>query len=88
MNNDLIFYQILSTNFLRKCIEISLKNFYVDIGNYRGREVRYFVIWARPLAKFGQQVIIQCSVNMSVKYQSTCQPAVSQLNYVSLYSDQ
>ena len=33
MNNDLIFYQILSTNFLRKCIEISLENFYVDIGN-------------------------------------------------------
>ena len=33
MNNDLIFYQILSTNFLRKCTEISLENFYVDIGN-------------------------------------------------------
>ena len=33
MNNDLTFYQILSTNFLRKCIEISLDNFYVDIGN-------------------------------------------------------
>ena len=33
MNNDLNFYQILSTNFLRKCIEISLENFYVDIGN-------------------------------------------------------
>ena len=35
MNNDLIFYQILSTtcNSLRKCIEISLENFYVDIGN-------------------------------------------------------
>ena len=35
MNNDLIFYQILSTtcNPSRKCIEISLENFYVDIGN-------------------------------------------------------
>ena len=33
MNNDLIFYQILSTNSLRKCMEISLENFYVDIGN-------------------------------------------------------
>ena len=33
MNNDLTFYQILLTNFLRKCIEISLENFYVDIGN-------------------------------------------------------
>ena len=48
MNNDLIFYQILSTtcNSLRKCIEISLENFYVDIGNKRGREVRHFEIWA------------------------------------------
>ena len=34
MNNDLNFYQILSTSSLRKCIEISLENFYVDIGNY------------------------------------------------------
>ena len=35
MNNDLIFYQILSTrrNSLRKGMEISLENFYVDIGN-------------------------------------------------------
>ena len=33
MNNDLIFYQILSTNSLRKCMDISLENFYVDIGN-------------------------------------------------------
>ena len=30
--NALIFYQILSTNSLRKCIETSLENFYVDIG--------------------------------------------------------
>ena len=51
MNNDLIFYQILSTNSSRKCTEISLENFYVDIGNYRGREVRYFVIWARALGR-------------------------------------
>ena len=55
MKEDLIFYQILSTtcNSLRKCMEISrLENFYVDIGNLRGRgEVRYFVIWAPPLAK-------------------------------------
>ena len=28
----LIFYQILSTNSLRKCMEISLENLYVDIG--------------------------------------------------------
>ena len=27
-----IFYQILSTHSLRKCIEISLENLYVDIG--------------------------------------------------------
>ena len=34
MIDDWIFYQnlILSTNFLRKCMEISLENFYVDIG--------------------------------------------------------
>ena len=29
---SLIFYQILSTNFLTKCMEISLENLYVDIG--------------------------------------------------------
>ena len=29
---SLIFYQILSTNSLRKCMEISLENLYVDIG--------------------------------------------------------
>ena len=28
----LIFKQILSTNYLRKCIEISLENLYVDTG--------------------------------------------------------
>ena len=32
---SLIFYQILSTNSLRKCIEISLENLYVDIGAKR-----------------------------------------------------
>ena len=30
--NTLIFYQILATHSLRKCIEISLENLYVDIG--------------------------------------------------------
>ena len=30
--NALIFYQILSTNSWRKCIEISLENLYVDLG--------------------------------------------------------
>ena len=30
--NALLFYQILSTHSLRKCIEISLENLYVDIG--------------------------------------------------------
>ena len=28
----LIYYQILSTNSLRKCMEINLENFYVDTG--------------------------------------------------------
>ena len=35
MIDDWIFYQILSTNSLRKCMEISLENFYVDIGAER-----------------------------------------------------
>ena len=30
--NVLIFYQILSTYYLRKCMEISLENLYVEIG--------------------------------------------------------
>ena len=29
-NNTLIFEQILSTNCLRKCVEVSLENLYVD----------------------------------------------------------
>ena len=33
--NALIFYQILSTNSLRKCVDISLENLYVDIGDLR-----------------------------------------------------
>ena len=32
MENTLIFYEILSTNSLRKCMETSLRNLYVDIG--------------------------------------------------------
>ena len=35
MIDDWICYQILSTNSLRKCMEISLENFYVDIGAER-----------------------------------------------------
>ena len=31
--NTLIFYQILPTNSLRKCIKISLENLYVVIGD-------------------------------------------------------
>ena len=33
--NALIFYQILSTNSLRKCVDISLENLYMDIGDLR-----------------------------------------------------
>ena len=33
--NALIFFQILSTSFLRKCVDISLENLYVDIGDLR-----------------------------------------------------
>jgi len=32
-SNALIFEQIFSTNFVRKCIEISLENLYVDLGS-------------------------------------------------------
>ena len=38
--NALIFYQILSTHSLRKYIEISLENLYVDIGTYRVKPTR------------------------------------------------
>ena len=31
-DQNLIFFQILSTIFLGKCMEINLKNWYVDIG--------------------------------------------------------
>ena len=33
--NALIFYKILSTNSLRKSVDISLENLYVDIGDLR-----------------------------------------------------
>ena len=33
--NVLIFYQILSTNSLRKSVDTSLENLYVDIGDSR-----------------------------------------------------
>ena len=33
--NALIFYQILSTNSLRKCVDTSLENLYADIGDLR-----------------------------------------------------
>ena len=36
----LIFYQILSTNSLRKCMEISLENSYVDIGAKKVRNTK------------------------------------------------
>ena len=32
---ELIFYQILSTNSLKKCMKISLENLYVDIKTQR-----------------------------------------------------
>ena len=32
MENTLIFYQILLTNYLRLCKDISLENLFVDIG--------------------------------------------------------
>ena len=35
MGKALIGKQILSTNSLSKCMEISLENLYVDIGAYR-----------------------------------------------------
>ena len=31
-DQTLIFYQILPTDFLRKCMEISMENLYADIG--------------------------------------------------------
>ena len=53
-------------------MEIShLENFYVDIGNLRGRgEVRYFVIWA-PL---GRVLVNKLLANTL----STCQLNISQ----------
>ena len=36
MENSLIFHQIVSNSSLRKYVEISLENFYVDIGLGKG----------------------------------------------------
>ena len=33
--NALIFFQILSTSSLTKCVDISLENLYMDIGDLR-----------------------------------------------------
>ena len=38
MDSDLIFYQILSSNSLRTCIEISLENLSLDIRGLRVRQ--------------------------------------------------
>ena len=52
-------------------MEISRENFYVDIGNLRGRgEVRYFVIWAQALGrvlvnKLLANTLSTCQLNIS-----------------------
>ena len=45
--NCLILKQILSTNSLRKCMEISVENLYVDIGAKRIKEVKGMKLWYR-----------------------------------------
>ena len=49
MENSLIFYQILSNRSLRKYVEISLENFYVDIGLGEGWVPSIMAYTGRPL---------------------------------------
>ena len=41
--NDLIYYRILLANYLRKCVEISLENLYVDIGAEKVNNLALFL---------------------------------------------
>ena len=41
--NDLIYYRILLANYLRKCVEISLENLYVDIGAEKVNNLAVFL---------------------------------------------
>ena len=43
--NGLIFKQILSTNSLRKCMEISVENLYAGIGSKRIKGVKGIKLW-------------------------------------------
>ena len=43
--NGLIFKQILSTNSLRKCMEISVENLYSGIGSKRIKGVKGIKLW-------------------------------------------
>ena len=40
---DLIYYRILLANYLRKCVEISLENLYVDIGAEKVNNLALFL---------------------------------------------
>ena len=39
----LIFYKILSTHSLKRCMEVSLENFYVDIGASRVKTLNFIL---------------------------------------------
>ena len=60
MGNVLIFKQILPTNSLRKCMEISLENLYLDIGALRVNRMGHFRVPKPSLSKLGQVNNLSC----------------------------
>ena len=57
MENSLIFYQILSNRSLGKYVEISLENFYVDIGLGEGWVPSIMAYTGRPLQGYLLQAL-------------------------------
>ena len=68
-----LFYQILSTHSLRKCIEISLENLYVDIGAWRVKELNQ--IFSQYWSWCGQQNHdhLTACFDINLKLLSPCQ---------------
>ena len=62
---SLIFYQFLPTNSVRKCIEISLENLFVDIGL---KGLNFFIIRHHLILQASRRELIQMDFEAILKY--------------------